>query len=168
MIAFGAILALAAAAQTPAFEAPAPPIERVMVCFLRDATLSDPNNRQRFVPTGPHRLLAFRMPAAGTEPIPGNAVAVHDPTNMLLGRGLDHVMQTEGSFGFMTRGTREDVLSMIVSPPPPGRAGGEAYLMRVRPGQPLGGAQVGICGIVPGDDPNGAFSFFQSQPGTRP
>ena len=138
-----------------------------MVCQLRTATLSDPAVPTRLVPEGSNRLLAFRIKGPATGDIGGSAVEMHDPTGIMLGRGVDKVVQNNGTTGFLMRGSKRDGISLVVGPAEPGRIGGEAYLNRLERGRPAGFA-VGGCGFYPTADAAADFEKLKAVPGTQP
>jgi hypothetical protein len=132
--------------------------DRLMLCGLRTATLSDPSQPSRLVPEGESRLLAFRLKGPASGRIEGSEVEVHDPTAILEGRGILYVVQNEGTTGFITRGhTKKEGISLVVGPPKPGRVSGDAYLNRLRGGRPVGFA-VGGCGFIPTSDAAADFA----------
>jgi hypothetical protein len=142
--------------------------DRVMLCQLRTATLSDPSAPTRLVPEGNHRLLAFRLKGPVTGRIQGSAVEMHDPTTIMLGRSVEYVEQRDGTTGFvMSGGSKTDMLALAASAAPPGRAGGEAYLTRLKRGRTLAFA-VGVCGFLPAADGGDAFEKVKTLPGTQP
>jgi hypothetical protein len=146
----------------------APVVEdRLMVCQLRTATLSDPSVPTRLVPEGPQRLLAFRLRGSSTGRIEGSAVETHDPTAIMLGHSVEYVVQNNGTTGFVTRDIKSEGLSLVVNPAEPGRVGGDAYLNRLKRGRPAGFA-VGACGTIPTRDPAATFEKIKALPGTQP
>ena len=142
--------------------------DRLMVCNLRTATLSDPSQPGRLVPEGGHRLLAFRVKGPASGRIEGSAVEIHDPTAIMQGRAIEYVVQNNGTTGFIARGhTKADGISLVVGPPEPGRVSGDAYLNRLKRGRPVGFA-VGGCAFFPTADAAGEFEKLKALPGTQP
>ena len=140
--------------------------DRVMLCMLRTATLSDSSDRGKLVPEGPDRLLGFRLKGPADGRIEGAAVEMHDPTGLMLGREIAYVAQQGGNTAFATSGKKNDLLALAVSPAAAGAASGRAYLTRMKNGRPTEFA-VGGCAFLPTTDPAGTFEIVRSQPGAR-
>jgi len=155
------LLAVLAAAQP----APAPSADRVMMCLLQPATLSDPANPMRMVPSGPRRLLSFRLTGPTTGEIPGSGIVAHDPTTILDGRSVISVTQNERVTGFILSGTDDDRLALVVSRPTPGRVSGESYVTRIRAGHEPS-FFTGSCAYLPTNDAAAAFEGIKRSPAT--
>ena len=147
--------------------APPPVEDRLMVCRLRAATLSDPAAPTKLVPEGSHRLLIFRMKGPVTGDIAGSAVEMHDPTGIMLGRSVGTIVQNNGTTGILMRGGKRDGISLVVGPAQPGRASGDAYLNRLKNGRAAGFA-VGGCGFYPSRDVEADFKELKAVPGIQP
>ena len=140
--------------------------DRVMLCMLRTATLSDASNPGKLVPEGPNRLLGFRLKGPADGRIEGAAVEMHDPTAIMLGRDVAYVTQKGGNIAFATSGKKNDLLALAVAPAAAGAASGQAYLTRMKNGRPTEFA-VGGCAFLPTTDPAETFETIRNQPGAR-
>jgi hypothetical protein len=158
----------AAAIQPPATAVP----DHVAMCYVQVVDLSkvNPTDPRQIITSGPKRFIAIEFPARAENEFSGASVKLHDPTEALLGRTVEKVLQDaqKGIFVFLTKGNENDSLLMTVNPPAPGRTTNSVLIARTIKGEPLTYTLMGHCSFVPTNEPNVTFEKLTKEPDIQP